>query len=510
MLARSIDILILFAYGMAMIETSLEKVLASGFQGTKITLLGGVLMSNSTNMVPKGSNPIRSRSIFDFLKPAPAIPRLPDDKVATEYPKKRFQVFSAISLGYVSYYLTRSNFPLVAPHLIKAFGFSTADIGNVRAALGIAYGFSKFVMGTWSDCSNPRYFMAAGLFLSGIVNLFFPVAGGVAAMFALMLLNGWFQGMGWPPSGRTMTHWFSARERGTKMAIWNCAHNIGGGTIAPICLWSMAYFGAWEAMFYVPGIIAIIMSIFIVVTLRDTPQSVGLPPIEEYKNDYPIAGKDTDREKELTVKEILFKYVLNNKYVWLIALANAFVYCVRYGVVDWSPTYLTTIKHISIKSSTWGYFIYEYAGIPGTLLCGWLSDKVFKGRRSPVTCIFMFLTLVSVVVYWQNPAGNPTIDILALAAIGFLIYGPIMLIGVSALDLVPKKAAGTAAGFTGLFGYLFGTVGASSGIGYAVKAFGWDAGFYILMGSCLIAMIILVFTWNVRPFAIHDRGIKNL
>ena len=283
------------------------------------------------------------------------------------------------------------------------------------------------------------------------------------------------------------------------MGIWNCAHNIGGGTIAPICLWAMAYFGSWEAMFYVPGVIAIIMSIFIAVTLRDTPQSVGLPSIEEYKKDYPVVGKEADREKELTVKEILFKYVLNNKYVWLVALANAFVYCVRYGVVDWSPTYLTTVKHISIKSSTWGYFIYEYAGIPGTLLCGWLSDKVFKGRRSPVTFIFMFLTLISVIVYWQNPAGNPIVDIIALAAIGFLIYGPIMLIGVSALDLVPKKAAGTAAGFTGLFGYLFGTVGASSGIGYAVKAFGWDAGFYILMASCVIAMFILVFTWNVKP-----------
>ncbi len=458
-------------------------------------------MPDSLKPSTTGAMVTNSRSIWDFLKPAPMIPRLSESEVAKQYPQKRLQVFCSIAFGYASYYLTRSNFPLAAPHLIKAFGFSTADVGNVRAALGIAYGFSKFVMGTWSDRSNPRYFMAVGLFLSGFINLFFPVAGGVAAMFALMLFNGWFQGMGWPPCGRTMTHWFSASERGTKMGIWNCAHNIGGGTIAPICLWSMAYFGGWEAMFYVPGVIAILMSIFIAVTLRDTPQSVGLPPIEEYKNDYPLADNGIDREKELTIKEILFKYVLNNKYVWLIALANAFVYCVRYGVVDWSPTYLTTIKHISIKSSTWGYFIYEYAGIPGTLLCGWLSDKVFKGRRSPVTFIFMLLTLAAVIVYWLNPAGNPTVDILALAAIGFLIYGPIMLIGVSALDLVPKKAAGTAAGFTGLFGYLFGTVCASSGIGYAVKAFGWDAGFYILMGSCVIAMLILIFTWNVRPSA---------
>jgi MFS transporter, OPA family, glycerol-3-phosphate transporter len=284
------------------------------------------------------------------------------------------------------------------------------------------------------------------------------------------------------------------------MAIWNCAHNIGGGIIAPICILALAVYG-WQGMFYVPGVLAILGSFFIIATLRDTPQSVGLPPIEEYKNEYPAAGMGTDREKELTVKEILFKYVLNNKYVWMIAIANAFVYCVRYGVVDWAPTYLLQVKHLSVKNSGWGYFIYEYAGIPGTLLAGWLSDRYFKGRRSPVTFIFMLGVIAALFVYWKNPAGNPIVDICALAAIGFLIYGPVMLIGVSALDMVPKKAAGTAAGFTGLFGYLFGTVAASSGIGYAVKAFGWDSGFYILIASCVVAMFFLLFTWNVKPTA---------
>jgi MFS transporter, OPA family, glycerol-3-phosphate transporter len=113
----------------------------------------------------------------------------------------------------------------------------------------------------------------------------------------------------------------------------------------------------------------------------------------------------------------------------------------------------------------------------------------------------MLGVIAALFVYWKNPAGNPIVDICALAAIGFLIYGPVMLIGVSALDMVPKKAAGTAAGFTGLFGYLFGTVAASSGIGYAVKAFGWDSGFYILIASCVVAMFFLLFTWNVKPTA---------
>ena len=129
-------------------------------------------------------------------------------------------------------------------------------------------------------------------------------------------------------------------------------------------------------------------------------------------------------------------------------------------MLDWAPTYLSEAKEFSFSDSGWAYAFYEFAGIPGTLVCGWLSDKVFKGRRAPASILYLALTLVCVLVYWQNPVGYPHIDVAMLIGIGFFIYGPIMLIGVHALDLAPKKAAGTAAGFTGLFGYVGGAVAA--------------------------------------------------
>lgn len=78
---------------------------------------------------------------------------------------------------------------------------------------------------------------------------------------------------------------------------------------------------------------------------------------------------------------------------------------------------------------------------PGTIICGWLSDKVFKGRRAITTMIYMALVAVFVVIYWKN-MDSVLLDNISLIAIGFLIYGPVMLIGVQALDLAPKKAAG--------------------------------------------------------------------
>jgi OPA family glycerol-3-phosphate transporter-like MFS transporter len=177
--------------------------------------------------------------------------------------------------------------------------------------------------------------------------------------------------------------------------------------------------------------------------------------------------------------------------LWVIAFANVFVYLLRYGVLDWAPTYLKEVKQFTLDKSSWAYFLYEFAGIPGTLLCGWVSDRVFRGNRGTTGVVFMILVTCAVIVYWLNPAGQPLVDMAALFAIGFLIYGPVMLIGLHALELAPKKAAGTAAGFTGLFGYLGGSVAANTAIGFTVDRYGWDGGFMLLIASSLAAVVLL-------------------
>lgn len=440
--------------------------------------------------------------MIGFLKPPVHRDPLPEEAVDATYKQLRLQVFVGIFVGYAGYYLVRKNFTLAMPYLIEQ-GYSKADLGLALSGVSIAYGLSKFLMGNVSDRSNARAFMTLGLCCSALTMIVMgtvPVAtSSVTIMFVLLLTNGWFQGMGWPPCGRTMVHWFSPGERGTKMAIWNVAHNIGGGLVGPVAILAMAVFADWHAILYVHGFFALAIALLIYLLVRDTPQSEGLCTIETYRNDYPKTFEyGESHEKELTAKAIFFEYVLNNKFLWTIAIANAFVYFVRYGVLDWAPTYLNEVKHFSFEQSGWAYAFYEFAGIPGTLICGWLSDRVFDGRRAPITIAYMLLTLTCVVIYWQNPPGNPKLDIAMLIGIGFFIYGPVMLIGVQALDLAPKKAAGTAAGFTGLFGYVGGAVSANIVIGYVVDNAGWDAGFSLIVGACVMATILVALTFNAE------------
>ena len=193
----------------------------------------------------------------------------------------------------------------------------------------------------------------------------------------------------------------------------------------------------------------------------------------------------------------MFKYVLKNKYVWILAITNIFIYIVRQGMVDWIPIYLTQSKHFSLADANWAMMLFEYAAIPATILIGWLSDVVFKGNRAPLGIICMLGVLVAVFIYWKT--DSYLVSMLAIAFVGCFIYGPAMLINMSLIDLVPKFAVGSADGFAGLTAYLIGQLNADLLIGYFADKFGWNGAFiFMLIGAvcALLGLIILQVTVN--------------
>jgi OPA family glycerol-3-phosphate transporter-like MFS transporter len=440
--------------------------------------------------------------MIGFLKPAAFAKPLPADQVDPVYRRLRLQVFIGIFVGYAGYYLVRQNLALAIPDILREHPeYTKAELGTALTGLSIAYGLSKFLMGSVSDGSNPKYFLPLGLLLSSaLIAVFGLVQGVYASMFSIVTLsiaNGWVQGMGWPPCGKTMVHWFSTKERGLKVSIWNTAHNVGGFLLSRLALIGVLLFHDWHAKFYFNALIAAVVAIGVYFLLQDTPQSRGLPPVEQYRNDYPTGYSEAD-ERTLSFREIIFKYVLPNRYLWAIAAANVFCYFVRYGVENWIPTYFETAKGYTFRESSLGWSLYEGAAIPGTIVCGWISDKWFRSRRAPATILFMALTILAVLAYWFNVKGPLWIDYAALTAIGFLIYGPIMIIGLQSLDLVPKKAAGTAAGFTGFFGYVFGSAISGIGVGWLADHLGWGGVFTTMVASCLLTIFFSSLTLGHR------------
>lgn len=452
---------------------------------------------------------------MSFLSPPAFKPEHTGPEADERYRKLRWQVFIGAFIGYAGFYIVRKNFSMAIP-MLEPFGFYKDELGVVLSMNAIAYGFSKFIMASVSDRSNAQRFLPLGLILAALSMMFMIVpiqwigadhkGWAIFLMSALNFLVGWFNGMGWPPCGRVMTHWFSQKERGTWMSVWNCAHNVGGALVGPMAVYGAVWFGSWfygadsDRYFLIgtylfPACVAILVAILAFCLIRDTPQSCGLSSIEKWKGDY-APSYSAKAEEVLSTKEI-FKTVLSNRFLWYIAFANAFVYMVRYGCLDWAPTILTE-KGINLKEAGWAYFAYEIAAIPGTLICGWLSDRLFHGRRSMPTIIFMLLVAVFIVIYWQF-IDNINVVLVCLVGIGFFIYGPVMLIGVQALDLAPKNAAGTAAGLTGFLGYVLGTaVLANIVIGYIAQHAGWNWTFILLLASCIIAVLLMLMTYKAE------------
>lgn len=480
--------------------------------------------------------------MIDFLKPPPPKELLPKEKIDPAYKRLRLQVFLGAFMGYAGYYLVRKNLALAIPGMTQTaenggLGYNKLELGFALSAIAIAYAFSKFLMGALSDRSDARKFIVIGLVLSAslmmCVGLFAFATSSIFIIFMIMLVIGWIAGMGWPPCGRVMVHWFSNKERSFKMSIWNTSHTVGSGLMGNLAALGTILIGgmfladigggimveqSWRAVFVFPAIVAILIAVFCWFTMRDTPQSCGLPPVDEYRNDK-SASEEIRSAKKIPAKELFMKYIFRNKVLWLIAVANIFVYLVRYGIGDWAPTYCQEANLLNSQQAKMAFSLHNYAGVPGTILCGWISSKFFKGRCAPANVIYMLLLLIFIVLYWKAApvagviserfsielaSAKVIVVYTALIAIGFFIYGPVALIGIQAVNLVPKNAAGTAAGFVGLFGYLIGDALLSKvligGVADSQK-YGWEATFWIFIAACILAAFFSATTWKREKLA---------
>ncbi|AEP35410.1 MFS transporter [Chlamydia trachomatis] len=433
--------------------------------------------------------------------------------VKKQYKYWRMRIFYSMFLGYVFFYFTRKSFTFAMPTLIADLGFDKAQLGIIGSTLYITYGISKFVSGVMSDQSNPRYFMAIGLIITGISNIFFGLSSTIPLFVLFWGINGWFQGWGWPPCARLLTHWYSKSERGTWWSVWSTSHNIGGALIPVLTGVAIDYTG-WRGAMFIPGIICIITGFILIDRLRDTPQSLGLPAIEKFRKEedaHPHEETTADileeeAERELSTKEILFTYVLSNKWLWFLSFASFFIYVVRMAVNDWSALYLIETKDYSTVKANLCVSLFEIGGLFGMLLAGWLSDTISKGKRGPMNVVFSLGLLVSILGLWGTRDYFVWwIDGTFLFIIGFFLFGPQMMIGLAAAELSHKKAAGTASGFTGWFAY-FGAAFAGYPLGKVAQDWGWHGFFVALLACALIALILFLPTWNASEQSLRKHS----
>jgi OPA family sugar phosphate sensor protein UhpC-like MFS transporter len=440
--------------------------------------------------------------LLSFFKAPAHADRITDPELIDKnYRYWRIRTMYAMYVGYAAFYLTRKSFTFLIPQIIEDLHFTKAQIGILGSVFYITYGVSKFLSGIISDRSNPRYFMAVGLIITGITNIFFGFSSSLLALTFFWLINGFFQGWGWPPCARLLTHWYSRSERGRWWGVWNTSHNVGGALIPLIVAASAAYFGNWRIAMMVPGVMAIIISLFVINRLRSIPESQGLPPIEKYRNDY--SGGEKEAKENRPMLELFFTYILKNKYVWILAFSYVLVYVVRTAINDWGAVYLTEHGYTLMRANACMSF-FEVGGFFGSLVAGWCSDKLFRGMRGQTNVLFSIGIVAFIFAFWFVPGKLFIFHASLMAGIGFFVFGPQMLICTAAAELSHREAAGASTGFVSLFAY-FGAALSGYPIGVVIHNFNWQ-GFFVVVGACaVLSVLLLIPLWQSSGYKVIEK-----
>ena len=436
-----------------------------------------------------------------FLQPLPdAAFRLEGTARDALYRATRGRVLGALTLIYAFFYTTRGVLDVVKKPLIDANVYDADQLGTLGTCLLGAYAVGKLLNGAVADRVRVSRFLALGLAASAVMNVAMGFNTAYLVACALWLVNGYTQGVGAATSVRSLTQWFSGRERGRAYGVWSAAHSLGEGATLVVTASIVAHLG-WRAGFLAPGVACLVVALAALVVLRDRPQAYGLPEVHDWKGEAHEDAAASTRDAQLEV--------VRNPAIWLCALSSALLFVTRYGVKSWGVLYLQEERGYSLPSATASIAMNTLAGLFGSIVYGFVSDLAFKGRRPPATLLFGVVEVLALVVMFYGP-HNGTVLTGALIVYGFTLSGILAVLGgLLAVDVSSKRAAGMAMGFIGFISYLGAAVqeklsGMFLNAHTVVMPDGskhiddWSAPIALWIGGSIASALLAATLWRVR------------
>jgi len=421
------------------------------------------------------------------------------------YKRHRLRIMLAITIGYGVVYTCRLALSMVKKPLIDGGIFTPVELGIIGSALFYTYAFGKLTNGFLADHMNLKIFFAFGVVISAFLNIGMGFSTILWLSILLWGLNGWFQGFGAPTGAVTLANWFSNNERGRMYGIWSTAHAIGEG-LTFVGVAGLVTLWGWRAGFWGPGVLCIVVAGVLYIYMQDRPQTMGLPPVADWRNDHSgeTAAKKMVDESTWAIQRTILKIPA----IWVLAMASASIYVTRYAINSWGVLYLQEAKGYTLMQAGSVISVNTIAGILGALAFGYTSDKIFNARRPPTNMIFAAMEIVGLLMVFFGPPGKPVFMTVAFLIYGFGLTGLVTSLGgLFALDIAPKRAAGAAMGFIGVFSYIGAALQDQiSGhliergvtIIEGVRHYDFSAVIWFWIGSSVLSFVLATSLWRVR------------
>lgn len=443
------------------------------------------------------------RSILNFYRVSKARPcsfASPDEQIRkmTYY---KWSTFLSATLGYGMYYVCRLSLNVVKKPIVEEGVFSETELGIIGAVLFFTYAIGKFTNGFLADRSNINRFMSTGLLVTALVNLCLGFVNSFILFAVLWGISGWFQSMGAASCVVGLSRWFDDKERGSFYGFWSASHNIGEA-LTFIIVASVVSAWGWRYGFWGAGMVGIVGALVIWQFFHDNPQSKGLPPVNQSKE------KKVMTETEAADYNKAQKQVLLMPAIWVLALSSAFMYISRYAVNSWGVFYLEAQKGYSTLDASFIISINSVCGIVGTVLSGFVSDKLFGGKRNAPALIFGLLNVVALCLFLLVPGTHLWIDALAMVLFGLSIGVLLCFLGgLMAVDIAPRNASGAALGVVGIASYVgAGVQDVMSGVlieGHksvinGVEVYDFTAINWFWIGAAVLSVLCALMVWNAK------------
>ncbi|GAB6012934.1 MFS transporter [Viscerimonas tarda] len=432
------------------------------------------------------------KKIMQFFSPTPDKADLKEDK--TYLKKLQWSVFLSATVGYGLYYVCRLSLSVVKKPLVDGNILTENELGIIGSALFFSYAAGKFINGFLADRVNIRRFMAIGLIISSLVNIVLGFSHSFWIFVILWGVNGWVQSMGAPSCVVGLSRWFTDKERGSYYGFWSASHNIGEALtfIATAFVVSIA---GWRWGFEAAGIAGLVGAVIIILFLHDSPTSKGLVPA--------MLPKELDKSVGKTQME-----VLKNPFIWILAFSSACMYISRYAVNSWGIFFLENEKAYTTIEASSIIGVSSVCGIIGTVLSGFLSDKLFKGNRNIPALIFGICNTLAITLFVFVPKGYFAVDIFSMILFGLSIGVLICYLGgLMAVDIAPKKASGAALGVVGIASYIGAGVqdilsgrliGDSKTVVDGISTYDFSSIRYLWIGAAALSFILCAGLWKKK------------
>lgn len=428
---------------------------------------------------------------------SPAAGAHPNDGLPQGFRPRRGLNWATVGLMYTSYYFCRYNFAYANKAIADEFGFSKSDMGTILAMQFVAYGCGQMINGLLTDRIGGRRAMLIGAGGTITVNVLFGVASfwGMLSLFTLLWgLNGYVQSFGAPGFIKINSSWFSEKQRGTFAGIFGFMINLGrlaANKLLPLLLAGFALGSLaqvpplhWRWVFWVPALIASAVAVVFFFVVKDTPEEVGYSGLFKGEADH----ADTDVRSEIGV---VFRHIVTNPVVWIIAAAYACTGAVRQAIDQWFPVFFQEVHHLQMtgpKFQWLGYLIPLVASC-GSFLSGWISDRFFGARRAPVAGAIYVIELL--VILAATLVKSVDWAIVFFVLVSFTVNSTHSLLGpAAAMDIGGRKMAAFASGCIDAFQY-FGAALGMKILGYVLDHHGWSYYFYYMLPFCAIGAVLM-------------------